>query len=48
MAAAAAQLTMLRMWLGGEAACSADALARQMTALEPRHQQYEQQEQHSE
>lgn len=48
MAAAAAQLTMLRMWLGGEAGCSADALARQMIALEPRHQQHEQQEQHSE
>jgi len=28
--AAAAQLAILRVWLAGEAACSADALARQM------------------
>jgi AcrR family transcriptional regulator len=43
-AAAAAQLALLRMWLAGEAACSADALARQMTALGPHHQDDEQQE----
>ena len=30
MSAAAAQLAMLRMWLAGEASCTADALARQM------------------
>jgi AcrR family transcriptional regulator len=46
MAAAAAELALLRMWLAGEAACSADALARQMIALGPRHQEDEQQEQH--
>ena len=31
-AAAAGQLAMLRMWLGGESSCSADALARHMAA----------------
>lgn len=31
-AAAAAQLAMLRLWLGGSAWCPADALARQMMA----------------
>ena len=48
MAAAAAELAMLRMWLAGEAACSADALARQIIALKPRQQETEQQEQHDE
>ncbi len=32
MGAAAGQLAMLRMWLSGEASCSADALAQRMTA----------------
>lgn len=32
MAAAAGQLAMLRMWLSGEASCTADDLARQMIA----------------
>ena len=36
MAAAAAELAMLRMWLAGEAACSADALAGQMIELAPK------------
>ena len=44
MAAAAAELALLRMWLAGEAACSADALARQMIALRPRLQDEKQQE----
>ena len=48
MAAAAAELAMLRMWLACEAACSADALAGQLIALKPRHQENEQQEQHGE
>lgn len=33
MSAAAGQLAMLRMWIGGEAACSSDTLARQMIAF---------------
>ena len=32
MAAAAAHVAMLRMWLAGEVSCSSDALARQMMA----------------
>ncbi len=48
MAAAAAELALLRMWLAGEAACSADALARQMIALRPRQKENEHQEQHGE
>ena len=48
MAAAAGELAMLRMWLAGEAACSADALAGQMIALRRRDQQDKQQELHGE
>jgi AcrR family transcriptional regulator len=33
MSAAASQLSMLRMWIGGEGSCSSDALARQMIAF---------------
>lgn len=33
MSAAAGQLALLRMWIGGEASCSSDALARQMIAF---------------
>jgi AcrR family transcriptional regulator len=33
MAAAAGQLAMLRMWVAGEATCSIDDLARQLTAF---------------
>jgi len=36
MGTAASELAMLRMWLGGEVACSADALAGQMIALAPK------------
>ena len=42
MAAASAELAVLRMWLGGEASCEADALAGQLLALQPRQQQDEQ------
>ena len=39
MAAASAELAVLRMWLAGEASCGADALARQLLVLQPPHQQ---------
>ena len=48
MADAAAELALLRMLLAGEAACSADALARHIIALKPRHQENEQHQQHGE
>ena len=44
MAAASAELAVLRMWLGGEASCGADALARQLLALQPPLQQDQQRE----